>query len=61
MLANKIDDAPATVSLLDVSERQRRNLRPSKTAADQHGKDGAITQSPQCRDIGCADKSLSLS
>jgi hypothetical protein len=31
-----IDDAPATVALLDVSERERGNLRPSKATVEEN-------------------------
>ena len=34
VFANKVDDAPASVTLLDMFERERRDLRSPKTAAE---------------------------
>jgi hypothetical protein len=39
---DEVDDAPATVALLDVGERQRRYLRSPEPAAEKYGEDGAI-------------------
>jgi len=44
MLTHEVDDAPAAVALLDVTERQRRHLRSPEAAAEQGGEDSAITE-----------------
>ena len=54
MLADEIDDAPASVALLDVCESERCDLGPSKTAAEQDGENGAVAQASygrRCRRV----------
>ena len=42
MLADEIDNAPATIALLNMCEGKRRHLGPSQATAEKNGKDGAI-------------------
>jgi len=48
VLANEVDNAPAAIALLDVRERQSRDLGTPEPAAEQDGEDCTITQ-PLCR------------
>ncbi|MEO8050822.1 MAG: tyrosine-type recombinase/integrase [Acidobacteriota bacterium] len=45
-------DAPATVALLDVRERERRNLASAEAATEKDSKDRAVAQSSHCCDVG---------
>jgi hypothetical protein len=54
----EIDDAPATVALLQMLERQRRHFRSSESAAEKHREYGAIPQAPNRCDIGRVEKTL---
>ena len=60
VLADQINDAPAAIALLQVRECERRDLRPSETAAEKNGENGSVAQSPECRDIRRAQKRLRL-
>ena len=42
MLADQVDDHPATVALLDVGQRERGDLRAAQTAAEQDGQDRGV-------------------
>ena len=46
VLANEVDDAPATIALLDMCERERRHLGAMQFAAEEHSKNGAVTHTP---------------
>src|SRR5260370_30681170 len=45
VFADHIDDAPAIIALLHVRVREGCHLRPTQTAAEENGEDGAIPQS----------------
>jgi hypothetical protein len=42
VLTNEVDDAPAVVSLLDVSESECGHFRSTEATAEQNGEDSAI-------------------
>jgi hypothetical protein len=42
VFSDNIDNAPATVALLNMCERQRGHFRPPQSAAEEDGEDGAI-------------------
>ena len=42
VLSDKIDDAPPSIALLDVRERQRRYFRSPEPTAEKYRKNGAI-------------------
>jgi hypothetical protein len=42
MLPDQIHNAPPAIPLLDVLERERRDLRPPQSASQEHGKDGSV-------------------
>jgi len=60
VLAYQIDDAPTSIALLEVGERQRGHLGTPQPAAQENGQDGAVTQSADRRDIRRAQQSLGL-
>jgi hypothetical protein len=45
VFADEINDAPATVSLLNVFHRQIRQFGPAQSAAEQRGEHGPVAQS----------------
>jgi hypothetical protein len=49
MLSNEIDDAPASVALLDVPKCKRRDFRTSQPASEQNREDGAVAQASDGR------------
>src|SRR6266404_2182059 len=60
VLSDEVNDAPPSVTLLDMSERERRHLRSSQPAAEEDGKNGTIAQPANRRDVGRAEESLRL-
>jgi hypothetical protein len=44
VLSNEVDDTPATIPLLDMSELECRDLRSPEAAAEQNGGDSAVAQ-----------------
>jgi hypothetical protein len=60
MLTNQIHDAPTTVALLDVSERECGNLGSSQPAAEKNGDDGSVSQALHGRGVGRTEQSLCL-
>ena len=60
VLADQIKDAPAAIALLQVRESERGYLGAPQAAAEQNGENGAVAQSPECRDIRCAQQRLRL-
>jgi hypothetical protein len=44
VLATEVYDAPPPVPLLDVSDCERRHLRPPESAAQKYREDGAIAE-----------------
>ena len=42
MLADQVDDHPATITLLDMSEREGGDLRAAQAAAEECGQDRAV-------------------
>jgi len=57
---NEIDDPPAAIALLDMRKRERCHFRSSEPAAEKNGKDRAIAQPTDRRDVGCAEQRLRL-
>jgi hypothetical protein len=49
VLPDEIHDAPASVALLDVGERERRHFRASETAPENNCENGAINSACACR------------
>jgi hypothetical protein len=49
VLANHIDDAPAVIALLHMRVSERRDLRPTKAAAEKNGEDGGPPRRDQAR------------
>jgi hypothetical protein len=47
VLANEIDDAPETIALLDMCQRERRHFGSSQAAAEKYGKNRPIAQALQ--------------
>jgi hypothetical protein len=60
VLANKVHDAPAAIALLDVRERERRNLGSTQPAAEKNGKNSAIAQPTHRCDIRRIQEALRL-
>jgi hypothetical protein len=60
VLTNEINNAPATIALLNMSERKCRNLRPPEAAAEKNSQHSAVTQSPQGGDVRRAQEILRL-
>ena len=60
MFADQIDDAPPAVALLKMRERERGHFGSPQPAAQEHGQDGAVAQSPDGRNIRRAQQSLRL-
>src|SRR5689334_6204001 len=52
VLANQIDDAPPTVTLLDVGERKSGDLGSPEPTAQEDSKDRSIAQPLSCRGVG---------
>src|SRR6185295_9472920 len=46
VLTNEIHNAPATIALLNMSERKCRDLRSPEAAAEKNSQHGAVTESP---------------
>ncbi|MGA3203800.1 MAG: hypothetical protein ABSF12_15040 [Bryobacteraceae bacterium] len=61
MFSDKIDDTPASVTLLKVCEFEGRNFRSPKSAAKKNREDGTIAQTANLRDIRRAQQRLRLS
>jgi hypothetical protein len=51
VLSNEVDDTPATIPLLHVRERERRDLRPAQAATEKYSQDGAVAKSSRRCDI----------
>jgi hypothetical protein len=51
VFSNKVNDTPESTALLDMLEREGRHLRPSETAAEKNGKDGASERATHGRNI----------
>jgi len=45
VLADKIDDAPAAIPLLEVRERKCRDFRPPESTTEKNGENCAVAQS----------------
>jgi hypothetical protein len=60
VLAEQVHDAPPTVSLLNVSERERSHLRTSQSAAEQHGQNATVAEALLGRSIRCVEQRLGL-
>jgi hypothetical protein len=56
VFSDKIDDTPASVTLLKVREFEGRNFRSTKSAAKKNREDGTIAQAVNLRDIRRAHK-----
>ena len=44
VFADQVNDAPAAIALLKVSKRERGNLGPAETAAEEDSQNGAVAQ-----------------
>jgi hypothetical protein len=60
MLAHQIYNAPPTVALLDVIERESRHFGAPQTTAEQDGENGAVAQPLLCCRIRGVQQGLSL-
>ena len=60
MLAQKIDNHPSLLALLDVCEGESHGLGTAQSAADQHGKQRAIPLARQGGGIGRLNQSFRL-
>ena len=60
MLADQVDDHPAAVTLLDVGQGERGELRAAQAAAEQNGKDGAIADALAHRWIRRVEQALGV-
>ena len=60
VLAAEIDDHPAAVALLDVSDGQGHGFAAAQPAADEQGQQGAIALALEGGGIGAVDESLGL-
>jgi hypothetical protein len=60
VLADEINDAPATIALLQVLESESGNLGSPQAAAETNRENSSVTQSPECRDIRGAQERLRL-
>jgi len=60
VFSDEIHDAPTSIALLDMCERQRRHFRSSEPAAEENCENGAITQAAERRDVRRAQKRLRL-
>jgi hypothetical protein len=58
VLANEVNDAPATISLSYVPKRERRPLRPSEATAQEDGQYRAVAQALYRRRIRRAEQRL---
>ena len=60
MFAHEVYNAPATIPLLDVCDRERRYLGTPESAAEENSQDGAIAQPLYRGDIRRAEERLRL-
>jgi len=60
VFADEVDDTPAAIPLLDMRERERRDLRSVVPAPKKNCKDGAVAQAPHGGDIRCIQERLRL-
>jgi hypothetical protein len=60
VLADEIDNAPASITLLDVPESKRRDFGSSQPAPKKNSEDGAIAQTANRRDVRRAEQRLRL-
>jgi len=58
VFSHEIDDAPASIALLDMGGRECRHLRPAQPAAEKDSEDGTIAQTADSRDVGRAQQRL---
>jgi len=60
VLADQIDDAPASIALLDMRECERRHFRSPQPATEKDGENRPISQAANGRDVRRAQERLSL-
>ena len=60
VFADEIDDAPASIPLLYVLERERGNLRPPQPATEKHGEYRAVPEPLRRLDVRRAQERLCL-
>jgi hypothetical protein len=58
VLADQVDDHPATIALLDVRHGERGDLGAAPATAEQHRQDGAIPHAFARADVGRVEQAL---